>query len=93
LQGKKKEALQSMSADLHITARRDGWWSWNMAEAYALINEKDKAFDWLENAVNRGFINYPFLNEYDPFLQNIWGEERFKKLMKRVKYQWEHFEV
>lgn len=28
----------------------------------------------------------------DPFLANIRGEERFKKLMERVKYEWEHFE-
>ena len=64
-----------------------------MADYYALINEKEEAFKWLEHAINRGFINYPFLNEYDPFLENIRGEERFKKLMERVKYEWENFEV
>jgi hypothetical protein len=42
---------------------------------------KDKAFAWLENAVDRGFINYPFISEYDPFLEKIRGEPRFKKLM------------
>ena len=31
-------------------------------------------------------------NELDPFLDNIGGEEQFKKLMKRLKYEWEHFE-
>jgi hypothetical protein len=49
--------------------------------------------DWLENAVDRGFICYPFLNEYDPFLERIRGEERFRQLMKRVKREWEEFEV
>jgi hypothetical protein len=29
----------------------------------------------------------------DLWLANIRGEERFKKLMERVKYEWEHFEV
>jgi len=28
-----------------------------------------------------------------PFLVNIRGKERFKKLMERVKYEWEHFEA
>jgi hypothetical protein len=28
-----------------------------------------------------------------PFLVNIRGEERFKKLMQRVKYEWEHFDA
>jgi hypothetical protein len=33
------------------------------------------------------------LSEIDPWLANIQGEERLKKLMERVKYEWEHFEV
>jgi hypothetical protein len=32
------------------------------------------------------------MNEYDPFFGSIRGEERFKKLMERAKYEWEHFE-
>jgi len=31
--------------------------------------------------------------EHDPFLVNIRGEEHFKKLMERVKHEWEHFEA
>jgi len=58
-----------------------------------LIDEKDEAIDWLEEVVKWGFINYPFLNEIDPFLENIRSEPRFKKLMKRVKHEWENFEV
>ena len=46
---------------------------------------KNEALYWLENAVNLGFINYPFFNDYDPLLDNIREEERFRKLMKRVK--------
>ncbi len=64
-----------------------------MAECYALLDEKEEALEWLELAVNKGWLNYPFLNEIDPFLQNIRGEERFKKLMETVKYKWENFEV
>ncbi len=64
-----------------------------MAANYALIDHPLEALDWLENAVKRGFINYPFQNEYDPLLENIRGEERFKKLMERAKYEWENFEV
>jgi len=58
-----------------------------------MINYKTDALNWLENSINRGMINYPFLNEYDPLLENIRGEERFKKFMERVKYEWENFEV
>ena len=49
--------------------------------------------DWLENAVNRGFLNYPFLSEHAPFFESIRGEERYKELLARVKREWEEFEV
>ncbi len=71
---------------------REGWASSVLASALALIGEKEEALDWLENAVNHGFINYPFLAEKDPWLASIRGEARFKKLLERVKYEWEHFE-
>jgi hypothetical protein len=29
----------------------------------------------------------------DPFFDNIRGDERFKKLAEKAKYEWEHFEV
>lgn len=93
LQRKKTEALQLLSKESLIWARRDYLYSLQVAEGYSLINQKDNAFDWLENAIDRGNINYPYLNEYDPWLENIRGEERFKKLMEKVKYEWENFEV
>jgi len=63
-----------------------------VADYLSLAVAKEEALDWLENAVHRGFINYPFL-QCDPFLDNIRGEERFMKLMEWAKYEWEHFEV
>jgi len=69
LQGKQKEALKTVTPELKNWVRWDEQFSWEMAASYALIGQKQEALDWLENAVNRGFINYPFLNEYDPLLE------------------------
>jgi TolB-like protein/Tfp pilus assembly protein PilF len=88
----KEKAFQEMTPDFRKTCQRDYVWSYYVAGAFALLDEKTEALDWLENAVNRGFINYPLLAEKDIFLANIRGEPRFKKLMERVKYEWEHFE-
>jgi TolB-like protein len=81
-----------MTLDFQESMKMGGLASSMLASALALIGEKEEALDWLENAVNRGFINYPFLAEKDPWLGSIRGEARFKKLLERVKYEWEHFE-
>jgi tetratricopeptide (TPR) repeat protein len=93
LQNKKSEALQFVTEEIRIMAKRTEWLSREVAHGFALLGEKEEALNWLENAINQGFINYPFLSKHDPFLANLRGEERFKKLMERVKYEWEHFEV
>ena len=82
-----------MAHEFIVTVRRDRQYSCFVAELYALLGHKEESLDWLENAVNRGFINYPFLSRHDPFLENVRGEARFKNLMRRVKYEWEHFEI
>lgn len=89
-----KDKLQSLLApDFVKHVQIDSQLSWHMAGFYSYIGEKEKSLEWLENAVNRGFINYPFLNEYDKLLNNVREEEGFKKLMKRVKHEWENFEA
>ena len=93
LQNKKSKALENISSEFKMAMKEDEILPIWMAEIYSLIKEKNEAIDWIEQGVKWGFINYPFLMEYDIFLENIRGEERFKKLMERVKYEWENFEV
>jgi hypothetical protein len=35
-------------------------------------------------------FNYSFISEYDPLLSEIRCKEHFKKLMERVKHEWEN---
>ena len=93
LKNKKQKVKEEMTVDFIETCQRDAFHAQFLAGIFSLLDEKKTALDWLENAINHTFINYPFLNEYDPLLENIRGEERFKKLMKRVKKEWENFEV
>lgn len=76
-----------------LWAKKDFAYSLFIAETYAMINHAENALNWLENSINHGFINYPFLNKQDPLLEQIRSDERFKKLMERVKYEWENFQV
>jgi tetratricopeptide (TPR) repeat protein/predicted Ser/Thr protein kinase len=87
----RESASREMSAEFQKTCRRDHQWSYLVAIPLALLDERKESLDWLENAVNTGFFNYTELVR-NRYLDNIRGEERFKKLMKRVQREWENFE-
>jgi serine/threonine protein kinase len=91
--GGRQDLLRSLRPDLERWARSDWMASFWLAECLALIGETEMALNWLESAVDLGFVNYPFICELDPFLINIRSEPRFQKLMERVKTEWEYFEV
>lgn len=84
-------ALAAVTPELFDEARWDQHASWWMASTYALIGERDAALDWLSNASTLGYINYPFLSRFDPFLESLRRDERFWQLMTRVKARWEQF--
>jgi hypothetical protein len=90
--GDRTKFSEFLRPELLYAVKRDPQYSSFMVDFYALLGDKEQALDWLENAVRAGFLNYPYLNAYDPYLGNIRGEERFKRIMERVKYDWEHFE-
>jgi len=93
IQGKKAESQALLTEQLLAELWNDTVAIWDFADVYALNGETEEALKWLEHGLDIGCINYPFLSQFDPHLENIRGEERFKKLMKRVKYEWEHFEA
>ncbi len=93
LDRKKSETITMLDSNPCLQKPLDFQFAYWKTECFALIDEKERALDWLEKDVDLGMINYPLMNEFDPFLANIRGEERFKKLMERVKKEWEKFEV
>jgi eukaryotic-like serine/threonine-protein kinase len=93
LRGDKDAALGCVSEDLRSAAIVDMNYAWIMAQAYALIDKIPTSLEWLNAAVERGFINYPLLHHLDPFLQNVRGEPGFARLMQSTRQQWEAFEV
>jgi len=92
-QGKKSDVLKSVNKEILNWARRDWMICLWLSEIFSLVHESDDAFNWLRQAVNLGFINYPFLNEYNPFLIEIRKEVRFQKLMEEIKPKWESFKL
>lgn len=91
LQGDKQRALQYATEELEIEAKYDYHFAIHLAECYALVNEKEKALDFMEHSI-KGFFPPRFLMN-DRLLANLRGEERFKKLIETAKKKSEAFEV
>jgi TolB-like protein len=61
------------------------------AGLFALVNERDRALQWLEHWIDRGSFNYPMLAHGDPLLQSLRGDPRFQRLLDRIRPEWESF--
>lgn len=93
LEGDRETALKAATPELLAATNHSVFWSWLVAQMYALVDERNAALDLLENAVNKGFINYPLLVHGDPLIRNVRGEPRFAQLLDRVRPRWEAFEA
>ncbi len=93
IRGEKDKLHRMMDTDFATIHLSDPQSSYLIAALYSHLGEGEESLRWLESSVERGFNNYPFINVLDPFLANIRSEERFKKLMKEVKLNWESYEV
>jgi TolB-like protein/Flp pilus assembly protein TadD len=93
LRGVRDGIPEVLTPDFTALARAGVHYSWQVASLLARLDEREAAFDWLENAVGRGFVNYPLLRYHDPFLASLRPDPRFLRLMERVKREWETFEV
>jgi len=57
--------------------------SYQIAQIYAWRGEPDRAFEWLERAVEQHDAGLTYL-KYDPLLGGLRGDPRFKALLRKV---------
>jgi non-specific serine/threonine protein kinase len=91
--GGEATALQSLSPEIEAAAAATDFFARMLASGYARAGAIDLAMHWLEVAVDRGFINHPFLARIDPSLERVRREPRFLRLMEVVRVRWERFET
>jgi tetratricopeptide (TPR) repeat protein len=89
LDGRRDDVVSTLTEERVRWARADLQYSLQLAEYFAILEDNDRAFEWLENAIRCGVVNYPFLSARDPFLANLRGDSRFEPLMAHVKTLWQ----
>jgi tetratricopeptide (TPR) repeat protein len=88
--GKQSEAEKTIQSAIEI-GRGYGHFhhtAYNIASAYAFLNKRKQAIEWLQNAADDGFPCYPFF-EIDANLSSLRNDEDFQALMTRLRKQWE----
>lgn len=88
LEGREPELTPEMEA----AAKTTDVFARFIAHGFALLGKADPAIRWLSVAVERGFINYPFLVAHDPVVKAFRTDSRVERLLENVRERWERFE-
>lgn len=92
LAGNRPAALAVLTPEIEAIASATDVFPRFLAHGYAAAGMPERAIHWLSIAVDRGFINYPFLARHDPFLKGLRADSRFRRLLAVVRERWEKFE-
>ena len=84
------EGIDSVTAELVATS---DIFPRFIADAYALAGEAKRALYWLRIAMERGFINYPYLSRHNPLLAPLHENEEFQALLEQARRAWESFDA
>jgi serine/threonine protein kinase len=85
VEGKRAEALQEMDSELLkfgelITVAS------NVAEFYAVLEDRAKSLEWLDRAVRAGDERTDWF-ERDPLLANVGKEPRYRQITDGIRYR------
>ena len=61
LEEERGKMTELLTDDFVKTARRDPQFSYFVGSIFVLAGMNEQAMDWIENALDRGFFNYPFV--------------------------------
>jgi TolB-like protein len=91
--GNSQKAEAELTPQIEAIARATDVFPRFLAQGFALAGARQSALHWLQVAIDRGFINYPFLSEHDPSFEVLRGDSKFKALLEIAKHRWERFEA
>ena len=92
LRGESTDGECGLSLDAEALANTSDIFPRLLSQAYALLGQPGLAIAWLGKAVERGFINYPYMAYHDPLWAPIRDEPGFKVILRDVEQRWEQFD-
>jgi hypothetical protein len=91
--GRFREAQAELTPQIEAIARATDVFPRFLAEGFALAGKRELAIQWLRIAVDRGFVNYPFLAHHDPAFASLRGDSAFETLLETTRHRWDQFEA
>jgi thiol-disulfide isomerase/thioredoxin len=82
-QEKYKEALKTALRKDEIIKEKSPFDCMDVVEIYIKLNNKDKALEWLDKAIDRGFNTLRSLDS--PTLDSLRSDPRFEKIRQKMK--------
>jgi TolB-like protein/thioredoxin-like negative regulator of GroEL len=92
LAGNARDAHAAVTQQVEAVAGAAEMFPRMLAQGYALAGMAERSLHWLAIAVDRGFINYPFVADHDPFFEGLRGNERFQEIVAAMRERWRQFE-
>ena len=89
--GSLSDAQARLSPELEAAATATDMFPRLLAQGFALAGRRAAALHWLECAIERGFINYPYLARHDPAFRGLRRDAGFKRLMSVARTRWQAF--
>jgi tetratricopeptide (TPR) repeat protein len=81
------------SAVMVEVAKTDETFPIFIANCLAMVGDEDGALEWLGRAIDWGFYNYRYLEEYNPFLEPLHGNPRFTQLIDMARQKQQAFDA
>ncbi|MEE4163118.1 MAG: tetratricopeptide repeat protein, partial [Woeseiaceae bacterium] len=86
-----REPVALLDTDKKALAQATDLFPRFLAQAYALAGDAASAVEWIALAVDKGFINYPYLAEHDPVLAPLVGNPAYDRVLADARRRWEAF--
>lgn len=84
-QGRRDKVEAILTEECKTSARRDLQYPWHIGTILTMLGEHEEALQWIAIAVENGFGNYRFLEEWDPFLEPLRRKAEFAEIVARAR--------